>query len=183
MVSKAPSTRAIGAALGISHTAVRKLHEKQQMPLDSIEAARAWYQLNGHHRGGARKVETSAETSAPAFQGATVSTPAAASHLLDQGTLNRMLTAARVKVTELEASQARMDADLRDGKLLRAEDEYRKNFERAVTLRTKFLSLPAEWAIQLAAMSDPALVADFTRKQIKAALTEYCAAYGVTAES
>src|SRR5581483_10886331 len=132
VVSKLPSTRAIGAALGISHTMVRKLHEKQQMPVDSIDAARAWYELNGHRRGGGAKVETPVETPPPSFQPPPVSTESVPLEQRSQADLNRMLTAARVKVTDLEARQAQMDADLRDGKLLRAEDEYRKNFERAV---------------------------------------------------
>lgn len=153
------------------------------MPLDSIEAARQWYELNGHHRGSAAKVETTMETPPAGFHAPPAPAEPVPLEQRSQAELNRMLTAARIKVTDLEAVQAQMDADLRDGKLLRAEDEYRKNFERAVTLRNKFLALPAEWAIQLAAMSDPALVADFTRKRIKAALIEYCAAYGVTAES
>lgn len=191
MVSKGPSTRAIGAALGLSHTAVRKLHVKQGMPVDSIESARSWYALNGHRRGGGRKVETSSKSFQPeSFQAAAPtrgSPPPAiavpAGELPDQGTLNRMLTAARVRVTDLEAEQAKVDAQIRDGLLVRAEDVKRIGFQRAVALRDKLLALPAELAIQLAAITDPALVADLLRKRLKAALNEYCAAYGATADS
>jgi len=161
---------------------VRKLHEKQQMPVNSIEAAAAWYAVNGHRRG-AGKMETPLETPAPSFQAPQVSTGPVPSNLPSQADLNRMLTAARVRVTELEAEQAKVDGQIRDGLLVKAEDVKRIGMARAAALRDMLLGLPAELAIQLAALTDPALVADLLRKRLKAALTEFCAAHGVTAES
>ena len=170
-VSKRPSYRAIGAALGLSHTAARKLHEKQQMPVDSIDAARAWYAQNGHHRGGARqraRVETGVETSSPGGSSASN-----AEILEDQATLNRRLTAARVRVTDLEARQAQMDAELRDGKLLKAEDVTAQVSGAGVALRDRLMALPAELAVRLAAMNEPAEVADVLRKALKGAINDW----------
>lgn len=184
-VSKGPSYRALGAALGLSHTMARKLHEKQGMPTDSIEAARAWYAENGHRRGGGNL-----ETAAPkSFQSAAAPAPVSTAgleappRLLDQATLNRMLTAERVRVTQLEAEQAKVDGEIRDGHLVKAEDVKRIGMARAIALRDRLLALPAELAIQLAAITDPALVTDLLRKRLKAALTEFCAAHGATAET
>ena len=183
----------LAAALGISRPMVRK-YLKRGMPSDSEKSARAWLAENSSGRfakedssDGSTPTGTQVEPSAAAEP--TASMPGALTGL-SQAELTKRLTAARIRLTERDAAvkalqerQAKMDADLRDGKLLRAEEENRKGFERAVALRNKLLALPAEWAVQLAAITDPALVADFTRKRIKAALIEYCAAYGVTAES
>lgn len=186
------SQRAMAAALGVSKRTVEK-RIAQGMPMDSAEAARSWTAMNvGEPRGPRLATSKSSHRSQTrrAGQPPDDDPEPAVSGLEDQKTLNRKLTAARINLTEkdtairsLQERQAKMDADLRDGKLLRAEDEYRKGFERATGLRQRLLSLPAEWAVQLAAISDPALVADFTRKRIKATLIEYCAAYGVTAEA
>lgn len=195
MVSKAPkgpSYRALGAALGLSHTMARKLHEKQGMPTDSIEAATAWYALNGHRRGGGHlgtRAVGSFQRMAPAAPVSRVApitlplTLEVPQGLLDQGTLNRMLTAERVRVTQLEAEQAKVDGQIRDGHLVQAEEVKRIGMARAIALRDRLLALPAELAIQLAAITDPALVSDLLRKRLKAALTEFCAAHGATAET
>jgi len=195
-------------ALGISRPMVRK-YQRRGMPTDTEESARAWLKKNSGGRfadrgsaadgtssgtpGGTRRGGTSGGTHRGTRHPPKVKVAGAAAdddlENLSQAELSRRYVAARIRLTQkdealkaLRERQAQLDADLRDGKLLRAEDEYRRNFERAVVLRTKFLALPSEWAIQLAAMSDPALVADFTRKRIKAALIDYCAAFGVCAE-
>lgn len=199
-MGKGISGRKLAQVLDISHTMVRK-YVKRGMPLTSAAAALAW--LSANTRGqfsernvrsenadvaGAEDLEISAEPAASprdpnAFAGARE-----LEHV-SQAELTKRLTAARIKLTDrdaeirsLQGRQAQMDADLRDGKLLRSEDEHRKGFERAVTLRTKLLGLPAECAVQLAAITDPAMVADFMRKRIKAALIEYCESYGVVAD-
>lgn len=208
MVSKGEKIpdRKLAGMLGISHTMVRK-YRLRGMPTNSEQSALAWLCENSVGRfnegSGAdvvaalERVETgSEEVSSPEAQTALADddAPEFAENVkldgLSQADLTKRLTAARIRLTDrdaeirrLQGRQAQMDADLRDGKLLRAEEEHRKGFERATTLRNKLLALPAEWAVQLAAITDPAMVADFTRKRIKAALIEYCAAYGVTAES
>jgi hypothetical protein len=182
LVSKPPSYRALGAALGLSHTMARKLHEKQGMPRDSTEAAVAWYAQNGHHRG-AGNLETKARAG---FQGAPPPPPVSTvdpETLPQQALLNRMLTAARVRVTDLEAKQAEVDGQIRDGLLVKAEDVKRIGAARAVALRDHLLRLPAELALRLAAMTDPVLVADLLRKSLKAALNEFCDALGASTDS
>lgn len=204
MVSKSNGipARQLGAALGISHTMVRK-YAKRGMPTGSESAALAWLATNTAGRFAENGPPECPEEPSPELEAdrdevstssGVSSEPNAFAETADiegvsQAELTKRLTAARIKLTNrdveirrLQGRQAQMDADLRDGKLLRAEDEHRKGFERALTLRNKFLSLPAEWAVQLAAITDPAIVAAFTRKHLKAALIEYCAAYGVTTE-
>lgn len=183
-VSGRPSYRALGAALGLSHTAVRQLHNKRQMPIDSIAAARAWYAQNGHGRGGGRRaarVETGTETSAP--RGASASAPADLPDLPDQGTLNRLLTAAKVRVTDLEAHQAQMDAQLRDGNLLKAEDVTAQISAASVALRDRLMALPAELALRIAAMKEPAEVADLLRKALKGVISDWFSALRIEGDS
>lgn len=197
------SQRQMATALGVKSKRTIEKRIGQGMPMNSVEAARAWCELNLGETRGPGVVATDMATEAATETGsrsqvakeekpleeASDEVPSDDS-LQDQKTLNRKLTAARIKLTErdtairsLQAAHAKIEADLRDRKLLRAEEEYRKNFERAVVLRTKLLDLPAQWALQLAAITDPGLVAEFTRKRIKAALIEYCEAFGVRAES
>jgi hypothetical protein len=192
------SDRRLAAELGISHTMVRK-YRTRGMPTHSATLALAWLTQNSGGRfakkEGARRpaptVETAEDLETPEDDGPHAVEPNALGTIeMSQAELTKRLTAARIKLTNRDAAirslqerQAQMDADLRDGKLLRSEDESRKSSVLATALRNKLLALPAEWALQLAAISDPALVADFTRKRIKATLIEFCAAYGVTAES
>lgn len=181
----------MGRVLGVSPQQVRK-YRTRGMPMSSEKSARAWLRKNSMGRfaeKAARACDGAPGTSSAQERDGSASAAASSPDVLaglSQAELTRRLTAARIRLTErdaaiksLEERQAQMDADLRDGKLLRAEDEYRKNFERALTLRNKLLALPAEWALQLAAITDPAVAADFTRKRIKQALIEYCASYGV----
>jgi hypothetical protein len=100
-----------------------------------------------------------------------------------------MLTAARIKLTERDTAirtfqekQADIEGRIRDGHLVEAKTAQRVGFERAIGLRIKLMELPAQWALQLAAITDPALVADFTRKRLKAALVEFCVAWGALSE-
>lgn len=193
------SQRQMAKALGVSKRTVEK-RAAQGMPMNSLEAARSWCGGNlGEPRGsgvvatsgshGIRRIKAPPPIG-PASIGPAPDDPGGELedlNQLDQKTLDRLLTAARVKLTErdtairrLQEKQRQVDADLRDGKLLRSEDVYRRAFELAVTARTKLLGIPSECAVQLAAMPDPAMVADFLRKRIKAALIEYCSAYGVS---
>lgn len=182
------SKSALARALGMTRPMLYK-YAVRGMPMDSEKSARAWLQHNStgkhgpeassNHVKGVTRVtgDTPGDTSASDLKG------------LSLGDLTKRLMIARIKLTErdtalraLQERQDGMDADLRDGKLLLAEERNRRDFERAVTLRNKLMELSNAWALQLAAITDPALVADFTRKRIKAALIEYCVAHGVGSE-
>jgi hypothetical protein len=180
-----PSKSAISRELGMKRTMFYK-YAARGMPTDSAQSARAWLLQNttGRHGpdAGSRPVtrvtgDISGETAAADLKG------------LSLADLTKRLMVARIKLTDrdaalraLQARQSQMDADLRDGKLLRAEEEARKSSEVALALRSRLMELPNQCALQLAALTDPALVAEFLRKRIKAALIEFCRSYGVTAD-
>jgi hypothetical protein len=191
------SQRALAKALGVKSKRTIEKRIAQGMPVDSIEAARAWCEQNlAEPRGSGVATVTAAEGSqgSQGSQGRKAEALAASEPLesdedpllKDQKTLNRMLTAARIKLTErdtairtLQERQADIEGRIRDGDLVEAKTVQRVGFERSIALRLKLMELPAQWALQLAAITDPALVADFTRKRLKAALVEFCVAWGV----
>jgi hypothetical protein len=188
------SQRALAKALGGKAKRTIEKRIAQGMPVDSIEAARAWCEQNlGEPRGpGVATIEVATKGSQGSHRrrkAPTASEPAAKlddgqESLRDQKTLNRMLTAARIKLTErdtairgLQEKQADVDGRIRDGHLVKAEDVKRIGSARAIALRDALLALPAQLALQLAALTDPALVADLLRKCLKQALTEFVEAH------
>jgi hypothetical protein len=186
------SQRVLAKALGVKSKRTIEKRIAQGMPVDSIEVARAWCEQNlAEPRGSgvATEVATKRKRGSQGSQASESLDSVDGQPLKDQKTLNRMLTAARIKLTErdtairgLQEQQADVDAKIRDGHLVPATLVKRVAMERAVALRTKLLELPAQWSLQLAAITDPALVAEFTRKRLKAALVEFCVACGYLSE-
>jgi MarR-like DNA-binding transcriptional regulator SgrR of sgrS sRNA len=179
------SKAALARALRMSRPMLYK-HAARGMPTDSEKSARVWLRQNttGKHGPdatpeGVTQVtgDTSGDNHASELKG------------LSLAELTKHLMVARIKLTDrdtalraLQARQSQMDADLRAGKLLHAEEEARKSSELAIALRSRLMDLPNQCALQLAALTDPALVAEFLRKRIKVALIEFCAAYGVISQ-
>ena len=93
--------------------------------------------------------------------------------------LNRRLTLEKLKVERERAKAAKFETDIREGKLLLAEDVARHDAEVGSRLKKKLLALPTELAVRVAAVSSPAEVESLLRAEITDALNEFLDAYGV----
>jgi len=93
--------------------------------------------------------------------------------------LDRLYRAQQVLLAELEKKQAKWDADLREGKLLDADEVERINSTRCLGLRNKLLAIPSEYAIRLANCKEPAQAAAILRDAICDALNDFLTEYGI----
>lgn len=98
---------------------------------------------------------------------------------LPKSELDRLLQAQRVAIAEYEKRQAKWDADLREGNLLKTEEVERINSARCLGLRNKLLSIPSEHAIGLANCNDPAQAADILKDAITDALNDFLTEFGI----
>ncbi|WP_336938925.1 hypothetical protein [Acinetobacter modestus] len=93
--------------------------------------------------------------------------------------IDRLLQIEKLKEQEQKAKAAQFDTDIREGKLLLAEDVAKHDAEVGSRLKKKLLSLPTELAVRVAAMTSPAEVENLLRAEITDALNEFLDAYGV----
>ena len=93
--------------------------------------------------------------------------------------IDRLLQIEKLKEQEQKAKAAQFDTDIREGKLLLAEDVAKHDAEVGSQLKKKLLALPTELAVRLAALSSPAEVEGLLRAEITSALNEFLDAYGV----
>lgn len=93
--------------------------------------------------------------------------------------VDRLLQIEKLKEQEQKAKAAQFDTDIREGKLLLAEDVAKHDAEVGSQLKKKLLALPTELAVRLAALSSPAEVEGLLRAEITSALNEFLDAYGV----
>lgn len=93
--------------------------------------------------------------------------------------LNRRLILEKLKVERERAKAAKFETDIREGKLLLADDVSRHDAEVGSRLKKKLLALPTELAVRVAAVSSPAEVESLLRAEITEALNEFLDAYGV----
>ena len=94
--------------------------------------------------------------------------------------VDRLLQIEKLKVEQQRAKAAKFETDIREGRLLLAEDVARHDAEVGARLKNKLLSLPTELAVQVAAMSNPAEIEGVLRAEITDALNEFINAYGVS---
>jgi hypothetical protein len=64
------------------------------------------------------------------------------------------------------ARVAKLEADVREGRLLEAEKVYQHDAEVAAQLQRKLLSLPSELAVRLAAINSPAEIESLLKGRI-----------------
>lgn len=99
---------------------------------------------------------------------------------LDRSEIDRRLQAEKYKTEREKARAAKFETDIREGRLLLAEDVARHDAEVGSRLKNKLLSLPTELAVRLAAMSNPAAVEGLLRAEVTDALNEFLDAYGIS---
>ena len=140
------SKRALARALGLSPSAVLKL-EARGMPLDSVEAARAWRTANLDPL----RIKAS---------GARAERIGRADALLS----------ARIEREQAEAALARLRLAELSGELVRVADIKRALSRKAAALRDSLLNIPHRLAVQAAAESDPARVFAMIDAELRHAL-------------
>lgn len=93
--------------------------------------------------------------------------------------VDRRLQLEKYKVESHKARAAKFETDIREGKLLLAEDVAKHDAEMGSRLKKKLLALPTELAVRVAAITSPAEVESLLRAEITDALNEFLDAYGV----
>lgn len=98
---------------------------------------------------------------------------------LPRAEVDRRLQLEKYKVESHKARAAKFETDIREGKLLLAEDVAKHDAEMGSRLKKKLLALPTELAVRVAAITSPAEVESLLRAEITDALNEFLDAYGV----
>lgn len=142
------SKRALARALGLSPSAVLKL-EARGMPLDSVEAARAWRAAN--------------------LDPLRIKASGARAERFGRADA---LMAARIEREQAEAALAGLKlAELR-GELVSVAEIRRALAVKFTSLRESLLNIPHRLAVQAAAESDPARVFTMIDAEIRQSLTQ-----------
>ena len=93
--------------------------------------------------------------------------------------LNRRLTLEKLKVEREKAREAKLNADVREGRLLEADHVYQHDADVASQLQRKLLSLPSELAVRLAAINSPAEIESTLREELTYCLNEFLDSYEI----
>jgi phage terminase Nu1 subunit (DNA packaging protein) len=93
--------------------------------------------------------------------------------------LNRRLTLEKLKVEREKAREAKLNADVREGRLLEADHVYQHDADVASQLQRKLLSLPSELAVRLAAINSPAEIESTLREELTHCLNEFLDSYEI----
>jgi len=93
--------------------------------------------------------------------------------------LSRRLTYEKLQVERERARVAKLEADVREGRLLEAEKVYQHDAEVAAQLQRKLLSLPSELAVRLAAINSPAEIESSLREELTHCLNEFLDSYEI----
>lgn len=142
----AMSKRALARALGLSPSAVLKL-EARGMPLDSIEAARAWRAANLDP----------------------MRTKASGARAERIGRADALM-AARIEREQAEAALARLRLGEQSGELVRVADIRQALARQVVSVRDALLNIPHRLAPTAAAEPDPARVFAMIDAELRRAL-------------
>lgn len=93
--------------------------------------------------------------------------------------LSRRLTYEKLQVEREKAREAKLNADVREGRLLEADKVYQHDAEVGAQLQRKLLSLPSELAIKLTATNSPKEVERMLRVELETFLNEFLDAYEI----
>ncbi|WP_339352777.1 hypothetical protein [Acinetobacter beijerinckii] len=93
--------------------------------------------------------------------------------------LARRLTYEKLQVERERARVAKLEADVREGRLLEAEKVYQHDADVAAQLQRKLLSLPSELAVRLAAINSPAEIESSLREELTHCLNEFLDSYEI----
>lgn len=102
-----------------------------------------------------------------------------AESVLSAKELARRLAYEKLQVERERAREAKLNADLREGRLLEADKVYQHDAEVAAQLQRKLLSLPSELAVRLAAINSPAEIESTLREEITYCLNEFLDSYEI----
>ncbi|MEN4984000.1 hypothetical protein [Acinetobacter modestus] len=93
--------------------------------------------------------------------------------------INRRLALEKLRVERERAKAAKYDTDIREGRLLIAEEVRQHDAEVGAQLQRKLLALPSELAVRLSALDSPAEVECLLREELTLALNEFLDAYEI----